>query len=69
MPHVKHLAEMGWEVHVSSADDGEGVPFIHKKIDIPIRRSPFCIDNFRAIKSLQKRAWLPTRLAIRWVLK
>ena len=54
MPHVKHLAEKGWEVHVSSADDGEGVPFIHKKIDIPIRRSPFCIDNFRAIKSLQK---------------
>ena len=25
MPHVKHLAEMGWEVHVSSADDGDGV--------------------------------------------
>lgn len=53
MPHIKHLVERGWIVHVSSANDGKDISFVHRKIDIPIRRSPFRMDNIKAIKLLK----------------
>lgn len=47
------MVEKGWIVHVSSANDGGVIPFVHKEIDIPVRRSPFHLDNIQAIKKLQ----------------
>ncbi len=54
LPHLRHLVEKGWTVHVSSANDGEAVPYAHKQIDIPICRSPFRCDNLKAVKVLAK---------------
>lgn len=53
LPHIRHLVEKGWIVHVSSANDGDSVPFAHKMIDIPVRRSPFRADNLKAVKMLK----------------
>lgn len=52
--HIKHLSENGWCVHVASEDDGEPIPYVHRQIDIPIKRSPFKIDNIKAVNRLRK---------------
>lgn len=43
----------GWVVDVASKNDGTTIPYVNKQIDISIERSPFNINNFRAIKSLE----------------
>lgn len=54
IPHIQYLRSKGWEVHVASDNDGDDVPYAHCKIDIPIRRSPFSLDNIKAIKMLKQ---------------
>lgn len=52
IPHIKHLVENGWIVHVASDNDGTTIPFAHQQIDIPIKRSPFHLSNAMAISML-----------------
>ncbi len=52
IPHIKHLVESGYIVHVASAPDGSVVPYAHKQIDIPVERTPFHGNNLKAIKIL-----------------
>ena len=54
IPHIKHLTENGWEVHVASKNDGTTIPYVHKQIDIPIQRSPFRVGNLIAVNQLKK---------------
>lgn len=49
IPHIKHLVESGYIVHVASAPDGTVVPYAHKQIDIPVERTPFHGNNLKAI--------------------
>lgn len=52
LPYIKELVDKGWLVHVASAYDGEDIPYIHRHIDIPVKRTPFSLKNWEAIKIL-----------------
>lgn len=54
-PHIKHLSDNGWTVHVSSDDDMSGIRHADDYVNIPIRRSPFHVDNLKAVEVLQER--------------
>lgn len=54
IPHIRHLVANGWMVHVASANDGTTIPYIHKQIDIDIKRTPLHIGNLGAIRQLQR---------------
>ncbi|WHY61132.1 glycosyltransferase family 4 protein [Cytobacillus firmus] len=52
LPYLKWFKEQGWEVHVAAA--GElGLPYVDKKFNIPIQRSPFKWKNIVAYKQLK----------------
>jgi glycosyltransferase EpsD len=52
LPYMKWFKEQGWEVHVAAS--GEMVlPFVDKKYNIPIQRSPLKIKNILAYKKLK----------------
>ncbi|ENQ3078061.1 glycosyltransferase family 4 protein [Bacillus sp. WLY-B-L8] len=51
LPYMKWFAEQGWEVHVAASGNMH-LPYVHKKYDIPIQRSPFKLQNFEAYKKL-----------------
>ncbi|WP_242219292.1 glycosyltransferase family 4 protein [Bacillus cereus group sp. BfR-BA-01380] len=51
LPYMKWFAEQGWEVHVAASGNMH-LPYVHKKYDIPIQRSPFKQQNFQAYKKL-----------------
>ncbi|WP_429714224.1 glycosyltransferase family 4 protein [Bacillus rhizoplanae] len=48
---MKWFTEQGWEVHVAASGNMH-LPYVHKKYDIPIQRSPFNLQNFHAYKEL-----------------
>ncbi|MGG0275888.1 glycosyltransferase family 4 protein [Bacillus rhizoplanae] len=51
LPYMKWFTEQGWEVHVAANGSIE-LPYVDKKYDIPIQRSPFKLQNFYAYKEL-----------------
>ena len=59
LPHMKHLQEQGWEVHVAAHDNlavknGLQLRYCDKFIETPFSRSPKSTDNIRAYKQLKK---------------
>ncbi|WMJ16347.1 glycosyltransferase family 4 protein [Geobacillus proteiniphilus] len=53
LPYMKWFQEQGWEVHVAANGDME-LPYVDRKYNIPIQRSPFHIKNIKAYKELKK---------------
>ncbi|MFS0861510.1 glycosyltransferase family 4 protein [Fredinandcohnia sp. 179-A 10B2 NHS] len=53
LPYLKWFKEQGWEVHVAAEGDIE-LPFVCKKYNIPIQRTPLSLKNFTAYKELKK---------------
>ena len=53
LPFLKMFKENGYEVHVATNGD-ESIPFCDKKIKISFERSPFKINNLKAIGQLRK---------------
>jgi len=53
VPFLKYFKENGYEVHVATNGDND-IPFCDKKIKIPFERSPFKLNNLKAIKKLKK---------------
>lgn len=51
LPYMKWFTEQGWEVHVA-ANGNMQLPYVDKKYDIPIQRSPIKLQNFHAYKKL-----------------
>lgn len=59
LPHMQHLQEQGWEVHVAAHDNlavknGLQLRYCDKFIEIPFSRSPKSPDNLKAYKQLKK---------------
>ena len=59
LPHMQHLQEQGWEVHVAAHDNlavknGLQLKYCDKFIETPFSRSPKSPDNFKAYKQLKK---------------
>ncbi len=59
LPHMKHLQEQGWEVHVAAHDNlavknGLQLKYCDKFIEVPFSRSPKSRDNIKAYKQLKK---------------
>lgn len=53
LPYMKWFKEQGWEVHVAAC--GEMIlPYVDKKYNIPIQRSPFNKMNLGAYKELKE---------------
>ncbi|RST72544.1 glycosyltransferase family 1 protein [Siminovitchia acidinfaciens] len=52
LPYLKWFKEQGWEVHIAAAGNME-LPYVDKKYDIPIQRSPFKRKNLDAYKKLK----------------
>ena len=53
IPFLKYFKENGYEVHVATNGDEE-IPYCDKKIKVSFERSPFKINNLKAIKQLKK---------------
>lgn len=53
IPFLKWFKENGYEVHVATNGDEE-IPYCDKKIKICFERSPFKLNNLKAIKQLKK---------------
>ena len=53
LPYLKLFKDNGYEVHVATNDDVE-IPYCDVHHKISIKRSPFKISNFKAIKELKK---------------
>ncbi|MCM3735040.1 glycosyltransferase family 4 protein [Bacillus cytotoxicus] len=51
LPFMKWFTEQGWEVHVAASGNIQ-LPYVNKKYDIPIQRSPFKLQNYHAYKKL-----------------
>lgn len=51
LPYMKWFTEQGWEVHVA-ANGNINLPYVNKKYNIPIQRSPLKLKNFRAYQAL-----------------
>lgn len=59
LPHMQHLQEQGWEVHVAAHDNlavknGLQLKYCDKFIETPFSRSPKSLDNLKAYKQLKK---------------
>ncbi len=59
LPHMKHLREQGWEVHVAAHDNlavknGLQLRYCDKFIETPFSRSPKSPDNLRAYRQLKR---------------
>ena len=59
LPHMKHLQEQGWEVHVAAHDNlavknGLQLKYYDKFIETPFSRSPKSPDNLKAYRQLKK---------------
>ncbi|WP_010678084.1 glycosyltransferase family 4 protein [Bacillus timonensis] len=52
LPYLKWFKEQGWEVHIAANGNLE-LPFVSKKYNIPIQRSPFHVKNIGAFKELK----------------
>ncbi len=53
LPFLKYFKEHGYEVHVAT-NGVEEIPYCDKKIVIPFERSPFKLNNLKAIKKLRQ---------------
>lgn len=53
IPFLKLFKEKGYEVHVATNGTDE-IPYCDKKIVIPFERSPYKLNNLKAIKQLRK---------------
>lgn len=53
IPFLKYFKEKGYEVHVATNGDEE-IPYCDKKIKISFERSPFKLNNLKAISQLKK---------------
>lgn len=53
LPYLKYFKENGYEVHVAT-NGNEEIPYCDKKIKILFERSPFKLNNIRAIGQLKK---------------
>lgn len=53
LPFLKWFKEQGYEVHVATNGDEE-IPYCDKKIKISFERSPFKLNNIKAIFQLKK---------------
>lgn len=59
LPHMQHLQERGWEVHVAAHDNlavknGLQLKYCDKFIETPFSRSPKSPDNLKAYQQLKK---------------
>jgi glycosyltransferase EpsD len=52
LPYMKWFKEQGWEVHIAASGEME-LPYVDKKYNIPIQRSPFDKKNLKACSELQ----------------
>lgn len=52
LPYLKWFKEQGWEVHVVACGDLK-LPYVDRKYNIPIQRSPFHPKNMAAYKELK----------------
>lgn len=52
LPYLKWFKEQGWEVHVAASGSID-LPYVDKKYDIPIQRSPIKRTNIQALKELK----------------
>lgn len=52
LPFMRWFREQGWEVHVAANGDMK-LPYVTKKYNIPIQRSPLNIKNVKALKELK----------------
>jgi glycosyltransferase EpsD len=52
LPYLNWFKEQGWEVHIAAAGNME-LPFVDKKFNIPIQRSPFKKQNIWAYNQLK----------------
>lgn len=52
-PYLKYFKDNGYIVHVATNGD-KNIPYCDKKIKIPFERSPFKLNNLKAIKKLKK---------------
>lgn len=53
IPYLKYFKEQGYEVHVAT-NGNKDIPYCDKKHKISFERSPFKINNLKAIKQLRK---------------
>jgi glycosyltransferase EpsD len=53
LPYLKWFKEQGWEVHIASSGKLD-LPYVDKKYDIPIQRSPIHKTNLSAYKQLKE---------------
>ena len=59
LPHMQHLQEQGWEVHVAAHDNlavknGLQLKYCDKFIETSFSRSPKSLDNLKAYKQLKR---------------
>ncbi|WP_066067761.1 glycosyltransferase family 4 protein [Neobacillus soli] len=52
LPYLKWFKDQGWEVHVAACGDMK-LPYVDKKYNIPIQRSPINKVNLKAYKELK----------------
>lgn len=52
LPYLRWFKEQGWEVHIAAEGDLE-LPYVDKKYNIPIQRSPFKKENLVAYRMLK----------------
>ncbi|MBP1990373.1 glycosyltransferase family 4 protein [Paenibacillus eucommiae] len=52
LPYMSWFKEQGWEVHVA-ANGSMDLPYVDRKFDIPIQRSPFSLKNMKAYTDLK----------------
>ncbi|WP_338789100.1 glycosyltransferase family 4 protein [Metabacillus sp. FJAT-53654] len=52
LPILKWFKEKGWEVHIAASGEIE-LPYVDRKYNIPIQRSPFHIKNLAAYRELK----------------
>ncbi|WP_459501958.1 glycosyltransferase family 4 protein [Bacillus sp. C1] len=52
LPYMKWFKEQGWEVHVAAAGNME-LPYVDKKYELSIQRSPLQSKNIKAYKELK----------------
>lgn len=53
LPYFEWFKGLGWEVHVA-ARGNMNLPFVDKKFDIPIERSPVSLKNIKAYSELKR---------------
>lgn len=55
IPYLKYFKEKGYEVHVATSnDENESFEYCDKKHTVCMERSPFKINNLKAIKQMKK---------------